>query len=173
MASSLQRTSPDLSAFKQLLTGKQPSQHSDSSKRTGPDIKDAEKLQSAGKLVTERPGTGSISTRRTGPDSKVAVKYQSAGKLSHSSTRRTGPDLFASTQQSTGKPVTDHSITDQSHASLSHLPSPALHLRCCTDRLEGTVSLVLTELPEVNFPTNLQWNCLLKRENCWIVQSWS
>ena len=81
--SSLQRTSPDLSASKQLLAGKQPSQESDSTKRTGPDIKDAEKLQSAGKLVTERPGTGSISTRCTGPDSKVAAKHQSAGKPSH------------------------------------------------------------------------------------------
>ena len=152
--SSLQRTSPDLSASKQLLAGKQLSQDSDSAKHTGPDIKDAEKLQSAGKLVTERPGTGSSSTRRTGPDSKVAAKHQSAGKPSHSSTRHTGPDHFASTQQSTDKPVTDHPITDQSHSSqpqpssLTGSSSPVLHRSARRDSFSSIDSATGSELSD-------------------------
>ena len=51
--SHVERTGPDFSVEKQLSAGKLQSQDSTSSKRTGQDFKDAEKLQSAGKLVTD------------------------------------------------------------------------------------------------------------------------
>ena len=68
-------TGPDFSVEKQLSAGKQQSQEL-SSKQTGPDAKDAEKLQSAGKLVTDRPTQGSSSSRHTGPDNEDAAKHQ-------------------------------------------------------------------------------------------------
>ena len=105
--SHVERTGPDFSVEKQLLAGKLQSRDSTSSKRTGPDFKDIEKLPSAGKLVTDQPPQGSSSSRRTGPDIKDAAKHQSAGKPSHSTTRCSGPDKLVPRQQSTGKPLTD------------------------------------------------------------------
>ena len=72
--SHVERTGPDFSVEKQLSAGKL--QDSTSFKHTGPDIKDAEKLQSAGKLVTDRPPQGSSSSRRTGPDIRDAAKLR-------------------------------------------------------------------------------------------------
>ena len=157
----VERTGPDFPVEKQFLAGKLLPQDT-VSKRTGPDINDAEKLQSAGKLPSDLQPQGSGSSRRTGPDIKVTAKHQSAGKLHHSTTGRCGPDKLVPRQQSTGKPSTDLPSTDLSHRLLS----PALHLRLSTSQLDVTVSPVLSRLQRVSSPTSHQWSFLWKKENC-------
>ena len=106
-----ERTSPDVPVERQLSAGKLVTQ--DSPKRTGPDNKEAEKLQSTGNLVTDSSAQGSGSSRRTGPDTKAATKHLSAGKPSHTASRHTGPENLVTGQQSTSKPSTDRPSTDR------------------------------------------------------------
>ena len=107
----VERTSPDVPVEKYLSAGKLVTQ--DSPKRTGPDNKEAEKLQSTGKLVTDPSTQGSGSSRRTGPDIKAASKHLSAGKPLHTASRYIGPDSLATGQQATGKPSIDRPSTDR------------------------------------------------------------
>ena len=144
-------TGPDFPVEKQLSAGKLLPQDT-VSKRTGPDIKDAEKLQSAGKLLSDLQPQGSGSSRRTGPDIKVAAKHQSAGKLHHSTTGRSGPDKLVPRQQSTGKPSTDLPSTDLSHrprpSSLTGSSSPTLHKSARRDSISSVELATESELSD-------------------------
>ena len=137
----IERTSPDGPVEKQLSAGKLVTQ--DSPKRTGPDNKEAEKLQSTGKLVTDSSTRGNGSSRRTGPDSKAASKHLSAGKPSHTASRHTGSDNPLTGLQSTGKSSTDRplqSLNRPQPSSLSGSVSPTLQKSAKQDSVSSDYS---------------------------------
>ena len=161
-SSNVEHTGPDYKdAAKLQSAGKlQPTQHEDTStQHTGPDFQFAAKQRSAGKLP-DRPSKEKHSSKRTGPDNKDATRHQSAGKLPPNASGCTGPDKFALGQQLTGKPGIDRPLTDlQTGLQTDFSPHPH---RTYAGHLDRTAFQVQNQLQTVNYLTGHWWNCLLR-----------